>query len=221
MPTSVYRIDREEYRTTCALVARVIPVLTWRHSGLGMLQAYVLEGQAEELRVHIWHDSLRREGIEESGLFHDHRFDLYSLVLTGLVHQAEHRLEESAAGAWSTHRVLHARAAAEANKQGAERLVDYHAAPTALPERYSLTTRVTTVAAGWAYKFPKREFHGTNFGPGVTVTLVTKSNQDDTPARILAPYGKPIVHAFEKPLPESAWARPISEAIAALEAVWQ
>lgn len=42
----------------------------------------------------------------------------------------------------------------------------------------------------------------------------------DVQARILAPYGKPIVHAFEKPLPEQAWAKPISEAIAALEATW-
>lgn len=206
-------IEPRHHRMLCQLVARAIPTLKWRHSGLGMLQAYMREGKTNELRVHIWHEELRREGIEESGLLHDHRFDLHSVVLVGRITNVEFELIRDPNGAWQLHEVVHARAAAGDKHAPNDGLV------TALPQRYRATRDELDIHRGSEYFFPKRAFHGT-YHNQLTVTLVTKSNQEDVPARIMAPYGKPVVHAFAEPLPESAWARSISEAIAALEAVW-
>lgn len=204
-----------EHRTLCGLVAKLIPTLDWRHSGLGMLQAYVHEGTDREMRVHLWHSSLRRKGIEESGLFHDHRFDLYSQVLVGQLRQAEHELTADLAGGWQLHEVLHARAAADGRAAARIKGAPFHSPPTPLPQRYRIETKDTVVVAGQAYSFPKREFHGTYPETDLVVTLVTKSNQEDFQARILAPHGKPIVHAFSDPLPPSEW-KPVL-ALAAVE----
>jgi hypothetical protein len=195
-------------------LARLIPHLDWRHSGLGMLQAYLHEGDTEELRVHVWHPSLRRAGIEESGLLHDHRFDLYSRVLVGTIKQAEFELvtHSDGTGDWQLHEVVHARAA---DRHG---MNDGNV--TALPTRYTLTRQVKTIVEGRGYFFPKRVFHGT-YVDGLAVTVVSKSNQEDVPARILAPYGAPVVHAFAEPLPPSAWALPLEHAVVALTRVWR
>lgn len=204
---------QHDHWSLCGLVARLIPHLTWRHSGLGMLQAYVHEGAETEMRVHVWHPSLRREGIEESGLLHDHRFDLYSQVLVGTIDQNEYSLTPNSGGDWQLHEVVHARAAA--GRHGANDGI-----MTVLPERYTRWWRSVDVPPGFAYFFPKREFHGTQID-GLVVTVVNKTNQEDVPARILAPYGKPVVHAFADPLPESAWAGPLEEARAALLKTWR
>jgi hypothetical protein len=218
--TIVTKVDTGIYRNYCVLLAELIPHLDWRHAGLGMLQAYVREGEENELRAHIWHPELRREGIEESGLFHDHRFDLTSYVLVGMIEQVEHRLTPNANGAWGLNRVLHARAAAEQNLLGPERLTSYHADPVQLPERCNIASETVRVYEREAYFFPKREFHGTYFDSALAVTLVEKSRQDATPAQILAPIDKPIVHAFEKPLPQSAWQHILDQAAVALRARW-
>src|ERR1051325_5879847 len=85
--TVISQIDRATLHSLRAFVYGAIHQLQWRHSGLGMLQAYVVEGGQEEVRVHIWHPSLKLDGIDEAGLGHDHRFDMTSWVLVGkLVH---------------------------------------------------------------------------------------------------------------------------------------
>lgn len=195
-------------------LARLVPHLTWRHSGLGMLQAYIHEGKTDELRVHIWHPSLRRPGIEESGLLHDHRFDLTSRVLVGTIRQVEFALKMDPHGNWQLHEVVHARAAADRHGSNDGLM-------TALPTRYSIEASATHIPAGRGYFFPKRVFHGTYVESGLAVTVVTKANQDDAPARILAPYGKPVVHAFADPLPEAAWQTPLTETVEALMKVWR
>ena len=196
------------------MLARLIPVLTWRHSGLGMLQAYIREGATDELRAHIWHPVLRREGIEESGLLHDHRFDLLSDVLIGHIRQVEYELTPpTETGVLQLHEVVHARAAAGGKHAPNDGLV------TALPQRYGAITREIHVPEGWTYSFPKRAFHGT-YPEGLTITLVEKSDQEEIAARILAPYGKPVVHAFADPLPEAAWQPVLAEAVEALGKQW-
>lgn len=213
MRTEVTMMLPREHVTLCGLVARLIPTLTWRHSGLGMLQAYVHEGKETELRVHVWHPSLRHDGIEESGLFHDHRFDLDSQVLVGAIKQADFELEGGANGPWCLYEVLHARAA---QARGGT----YDSDHKLLPQRYHCAVYEVTVHAGKSYFFPKRAFHGTH-PDGLTVTLVTKSHQEDAPARILAPYGKPVVHALGNPLPELSWQHVLNEAEDALMKVWR
>lgn len=63
-------------RMILALVARFLRSDTsnWRHHGIGLLQAYVLEGPIE-YRVHVWHPELRFVD-DDSGMIHDHRFEI-------------------------------------------------------------------------------------------------------------------------------------------------
>lgn len=167
--------------------------LDWRHNGLGLLQAYILDGSVNELRVHIWDRSLRRPGIEKSGLLHDHRFDLTSYVLYGTIEQVEIELfDDDENGEWVLHEVVHARKAM-AEKNIADGAVSL------LAGRYNRRTHNVVIPAGNAYSFPKRQFHGTN-ASDFAITLLMKTNQENTPARILAPYGEPVVHAFADPL---------------------
>ena len=211
--TWIDRIPDEEHRMLCGMVHHLIPTLKWRHNGLGLLQAYVQEGTSTELRIHVWHPSLRREGIVDSGLLHDHRFDLTSYVLVGQIIQREYELfENNAFGTWQLHEVVHAREAS--NRHGTnDGLV------SGLPTLYHAVYETRVIQAGDRYKFPKEHFHG-SFIDGLAVTVVRKSNQTEKPARILAPYGKPVVHAFAETLPEEKWAGPLEEARVALWKRW-
>jgi len=207
-------MNRHEHRSLCGLVAKLIPHLKWRHSGLGMLQAYVHEGTTDEMRVHVWGRALEHEGIKDSGLLHDHRFDLTSQVLVGAIVQCEYTLTPSEDGPWALHEVVHARAAAGGAHAPNDGLV------TELPGQYTSWTHSIDLRAGDAYSFPRRVFHGTFLQSEYAVTVVTKSNQDATPARIMAPYGRPVVHAFADPLPESEWAHHLDSAQRMLRNAW-
>lgn len=200
--TIVRPTSSRDHKTLCGLVVGAFPHLRWRHNGLGLLQAYILEGERDELRVHVWHKSLKRDGIEDSGLLHDHRFDLTSHVLCGEILQREFRLTATPTGAWRTHTVVHAR---EALKKHAVNDGDV----SAQPHRYEVESHDTRIVSGQSYWFPKRVFHGTFVQSELAVTVVHKSNQTDEPARILAPHDKPVVHAFSDPLPASAWEHPL------------
>ena len=210
MKTNIWRMTHHEHRALCGLVAKLIPSLEWRHSGLGMLQAYVHEGTADELRVHVWCSELERPGIRESGLLHDHRFDLTSQILVGALTQVEYKLTPSEAGTWQLHEVVHARAAA-----GGNGLV------TPLPGRYTAEQRSFVLSAGDAYAYPKQEFHGTFLQTHYAVTVMTKSQQEEVPARIMAPYGQPVVHAFAETLPRAAWQHNLDTARDLLLSRWR
>jgi hypothetical protein len=207
-----------EWRSLCAMVFHAIgepyvahPAIKWRHNGLGCLQGYVLEGEHNEVRIHIWHPSLRRAGIEDNGLYHDHRFNMVSQVLVGIIKQRDlprYRMRD----------VLHARAKHEASGG-----VTYHEEPGWMPGEYIVGHADVLVHQSNSYFFPNREFHGTYpmFDErNVVVTLVTKAGQSPEKARILAREDLPFVHAFSDPLPESAWAEPLEAARAALRSAW-
>jgi hypothetical protein len=215
MKTTIANTPRLEHKALCALVLAQLEHIKWRHSGLGMLQGYVLEGTDREIRVHIWHPSLRRPGIEESGLLHDHRFDLTSHVLVGGIRQTEYQLAPNSYGRYMLYSVLHARAA---HTESGGQL--YHQEPQKLEGLYEAEVRSVDITAGCSYFFPAREFHGTDFYGSLCVTLVTKTNQTEEPAKLLAPRDRPLVHAFSDPLPEKAWFVPLYEAQQALRAEW-
>lgn len=196
-----------------AFVARDMMRLPWRHSGLGMLQAYVREGKSEEVRVHVWDPRLRRAGIESSGLLHDHRFDMTAHVLLGRIVHVEYELRPYDRGAWQLHEVVHAR---KAMAEGAT----FDGGVRALPGRYEAMAHTTVVDAGGSYRFPALAFHGT-WPDGLTVTAIHKQHQRDVPARIMAPYGQPVVHAFADPMPPEAWTPILLEAQVALLATME
>lgn len=53
-PTQIKAMPDYEWSPLCATVAGLLPHLDWRENGLGVLQAYLIEGLAREVRVHVW-----------------------------------------------------------------------------------------------------------------------------------------------------------------------
>lgn len=192
--TSIFNAGASELRMYKAMLALMWPHLSWRHAGFGALQAYIREGDGAELRVHVWHPALVKPGIADSGLCHDHRFDMRSTVLVGEIINRECHLIEDAGGDWETWEVLHARAAKEKTGES------FHQDPTQTGVRYRRETTDYRVSAGAGYTFRKRAFHESHVS-GLTITLIEKLNQEAFNARILAPHGRDIVHAFSTPLP--------------------
>jgi hypothetical protein len=88
-----------------------------------MLQAYVLEGGQQEVRVHVWHPALKLPGIDEAGLGHDHRFDMTSCVLIGQLTHVEILTSADPAGGWKVYEVVNAR---KALKETGTRAGEFH-----------------------------------------------------------------------------------------------
>jgi len=163
------------------LVSRVLPTLQWRHHGIGALQAYV----SETVRIHVWHDTLVLPGMRESGAIHDHRFDLESTVLVGALTNREYSEDLSHGiplGEFDMYEVLKSK----------DRIAELRKVAT----RRFISVRETELTEGCTYTYPKRRFHE-SIHRGTTVTLVTKSNQEDFPPRILAPAGTKPVNALQ------------------------
>lgn len=211
MHTKVFDISPIEQRNYADMVIALWPQLKWRHAGFGALQAYIREGDKRELRVHIWHSSLIKAGIAESGLCHDHRFAMRSSVLAGRIIQTEFLLNPDPDGDWETLRVLHAR---EAMARGGS----FHHDPAPTGDYFRRTPVVFGIDAGYGYTFDKFAFHETR-ADGVTITLVEKSNQEDVNARILAPRGKPVVHAFTETQSPTEFADALADGLATLTAL--
>jgi hypothetical protein len=161
--------------------------LEWRHHGIGVLQAYISEGEGVEHRLHIWSRSLLKSGINASGDAHDHRFDMISHVLFGVVQNEEWELEESPRGTWTTMTLVHARAAGVDRK--------FHAPMTSTGLRYVRTVCATRIPAGFLYRFPARQFHRSPVDE-FAITWVEKHAQTAEPARIAHPIDLPAVPAF-------------------------
>lgn len=177
--------------STRALVAALIPHLSWRHHGIGALQAYVREGVEPEVRVHIWHPSLVREGIVDQGDAHDHRFDMTSTVIHGtlretLYEQPPDPVESSPTitlyDAWH---VENARSASDRGFDG-----DTHPVESAIP----LWTRHRTHDEGHTYTLGRGVFHRTQVD-ALAVTVCTMREKRGQ-ARLLVPHGTEPVHAF-------------------------
>lgn len=198
-------MERDNYAD---MLVALWPHLSWRHAGFGALQAYIREGGERELRVHIWHPSLVKAGIEESGLCHDHRFEMRSSIIVGTIIQTEFRLEPDPDGYWETYRVLHAR---EAMARGGS----FHHDPVPTGERFRRYPLTFNFDAGLGYVFDKFAFHETR-AKGVTVTLMEKSAQEEVNARILAPHDKPIVHAFTDTQKPEIFAAALSDGLPAI-----
>lgn len=192
--TTTFDMGDAEMRTYSMMLASAWDGLDWRHAGFGALQAYLYEGLERELRVHVWHPSLVKPGIADSGLCHDHRFDMRSVVLFGEIVNRDCTLTEDGAGDWEEWEVLHARAAKEKTGE------TFHQDPTQTGKRYRREVTDVRVPAGSGYTFAKRAFHESHVS-GLTITLIEKQNQEAVNARILAPHGHSIVHAFSTPLP--------------------
>lgn len=168
--------------------------LKWRHAGLGVIQAYLFEGTEYEVRLHIWHPKLKKEGMSDHGDIHDHRFTLRSHVLLGEIKHTEYTMfqrdlaEPVGMLTWRCHSVTHAR---EAEKNTGT----FHQTGNDEFACGVLQRETITIQAGNSYTFPKREFHKSEVDD-LTITLVEKLYQDNVPARVLSRLEAPVVHAF-------------------------
>lgn len=150
-----------------------LPVDRWRHHGLGLLQAYI----DPRTRIHIFAKELARGIVAENGQRHDHRFDVESHVYHGSLINHGLTVGPHPGGEWSAWNVVNASEKdprpPELEDSGLDIASDV----------------ITELPAGTAYTFPKWAFHWTEpvySEEGVVVTLVTRHNVKNTPARILS-----------------------------------
>lgn len=169
------------------------PELVWRHHGIGVLQAYLHEGD-HETRVHIWHPNLvLPEFTPENGLVHDHRFGFSSFVMLGAIYDEDWDLQEDLHGRWQVHTTQNARSFKEetGEQYGAHTNIQAEDA-----RRYTLVRSGTWHEAGQRYEIEPRTYHMTKVDD-LTVTIVVKSSLVDGPAKIVTRVGSKLINAFD------------------------
>jgi hypothetical protein len=164
-------------------VLDAIDSLEWRHHGAGMIQAYI----NPTLRVHVWHPSLMLPGMVDSGAIHDHRFDLESTLLVGNMVNREYALTRRPENGFDY-------SVFEVECSGSKKTDD----PVKVEDGRGAIVSDVFVAEGMRYAYPKRELHMSVPLKKIVVTLVTKMNQEDVKARLLAPRGTRPVHAWKQ-----------------------
>lgn len=170
----ISRFHLVELRSLAAAALR--GPLAWRHHAIGVLQAYLSEGDLQEVRIHIWHpDLVGRDVAAHGGRVHDHRFRLVSTVLAGSIGHEELSERGAADGGWAEFTVQHARAGAAPLRKTGDKL-------------HLESVERREVPAGVRYDFPARRFHR-SFVVEPAVTLVTKLATEEVPARVLFPVG--------------------------------
>lgn len=191
-----------------ALVAHAIPTLTWRHHGIGCLQAYLVENANPEIRVHVWDPRLVRPGIRESGDIHDHRFHLVSTVIEGEIREKVFETVADPEGDWYAFFVENARSA------GAERKFDGDCYVVPDGDRYFCGVVPRRHETGSQYALERGIFHRTEVD-SLAVTVCQMYNKKGS-ARLLVPYGQEPVHAFGDPASPELQQQILSDAVQAL-----
>lgn len=167
------------------LVAALLPHLSWRWHGIGVLQGYVHEDDGgPELRVHIWSRRLMRNGIDTSGNAHNHRFDMRSTVLCGELEHTEWQLRPGTG--YARYDFVHARLQTDDNRTAMRRL----------PGQVAVRFANAIYDKGCTYSFDRGAFHTSTPLSDVVVTLVEKRDQVDERAMVVAPVDVPPVPAF-------------------------
>ena len=166
------------------------PRSVWRNHGIGMLQAYFIEGENPEVRMHIWHPDLIRSGLHNNGSVHDHRFDMKSTVLIGSLREKTYETFEDPNGDWESWSIVPARTA------GKEKGFDGDCAPTGEIVRIKEAERIHLSKT--TYTLPRGVFHESFSDNGLTITICSMYDKKGK-ARTLAPKGFPPVHAFGAP----------------------
>lgn len=187
------RVDvPEPSRSAVAAVAREVlrgidlMALEWRHHGLGMLQAEL----SADVRVHVWHPELRVLVYGDYRDVHDHRFTLLSYVAAGEIHDVPFDVVSLGYGKHgpvglddrpmaSVYEIAHAKE----QKEG-ESVSRYIGAARVRPGE------AIRLGSGSVYGVRRRKFHTTR-AYALAVTVVHRSDFDDAPARVLAPWPRP------------------------------
>lgn len=184
------------------MARRLIPQLSWRHHGIGVLQGYVVEDASPEVRIHIWSPKLIKPGMTKSGDVHDHRFSMTSHVLAGSIGHEEWLPTANENGGFMMTELTHARAAADTK---------FHGPIRSLPGRFDVTRNNMFVHSGFSYTFPSLRFHRSPV-VGLAITCVEKHMQMVTPARLLHPVDCEPVMAFGHDMDETLCAELVNQA---------
>lgn len=201
-------VPRSTDPSLAALVGRLMAsgTLEWRHHGIGLLQAYVVQGPVE-YRLHVWHPDLRFVD-EDSGMIHDHRFELESRVLLGAIYDTEvvtHRADKGwviPRPVYQVWEVENARKAAMSGEGWVRKVGENEPGVLSFLDGSPLCTIATyehVYSQGARYTYPARKFHRSETKE-LTVTLVKKTGQDERPARILARVGATPKHGIGAPM---------------------
>lgn len=125
----------------------------WRSHGIGCLQKYV-----GDKRVHVWHRDSVKIGMLDGGI-HNHRYDLTSIIIAGVLKQEEWKASPNPNGLW--------RAWTHDNTTKTPTPTDFF---------YDLEPYTCLVSAGKGYFFPHYAYHRTIPISEIVVTVVERSN---------------------------------------------
>jgi hypothetical protein len=166
------------------------PELQWRHHGVGLLQAYMPERAdiPHPRRVHLWHHSLVKPGIVDSGSKHNHRFELRSLVVNGLLLNTDLFPKDDKYGDHRIWRIAGASDRAKAVLQPMERVPIEEGIQCEFSEgtQYGLKK--------WKYHWARQP----DDFDSITITLVDIIAKSKGWANLIAPFDKPPKHAFDE-----------------------
>lgn len=211
MKTEIHPMSPDSRRFLTEKAVKRFAGMDWRHNGIGVLQGYTSEGDTET-RFHIWHPSLMLPGMQEGGLYHNHRFSLSSHVLHGAIRHDELTVREDPNGRFEYAWVTHAR---KAKAQGGHALGEFHSEPERCGVPLTVDHHPMLIGEGLHYTFPRFAFHGSSTD-GLCITYVAKLNQVEERARLLVPYQQGYTHAFANTRPRAEWEWIITDAIGAL-----
>lgn len=162
--------------------------LCWRYHGTGILQAYISGYE----RIHIWHKSLLKDGIEESGAMHNHRFDFRSYILAGSI---KNSLLEIMPAEDGTHELWDI---VVDNKNRGGDFQKCSISPQKVVQHQTDILRRPS-----SYAMLKGEYHWARpHEDEIGITLIRLSNKDkDKYSRLLCPIGVIPVHAGKTVIP--------------------
>jgi hypothetical protein len=157
--TRVFEGEDKEVELRLDIAKAAVKLPGWRAHGIGLIQRYMPGPKGDkQYRVHVWTKDAMRIGLE-SGI-HDHRYDLESYVVAGVLTQEEWAEQAVSSGLWRmwTH-------TNEGDKQ-----------PIATNHYYDLTPRTLDIQCGQRYTFPRDGFHRSLPGSDLVVTVMERSN---------------------------------------------
>lgn len=152
------------------------------HAGVGMMQLYL----TDSVRLHVFDPDMPARP-EAFGNRHNHRFDMESTVLHGAIIDKQFNLETAF---WT------------GNFQRYSVIPAHLYTGNEVPERaddilYNMVVRkITRINAGETYTMPAGAYHETS-AVGLTVTLMTKTNQVETHATIVGYREQIVEHAMK------------------------
>lgn len=141
--TAVVEATDEEMTQMTAIAVSALTggASSWRSHGIGLIQRYMPGPKGpEQYRVHVWTPGAVQIGLE-SGI-HNHRYDLRSTIVCGVLTQEEWTPKANATGLW--HEWRHDNESKE---------------PKATGLRFDLSPRTLDIRCGQAYTFPRDGLH--------------------------------------------------------------